>query len=217
MQRVGILGGTFDPPHLGHLILAEYAADALGLTDLLIVPAGDPPHKQHEMKTPIHHRLEMLKLATQDNPSFRISRVDIDRAGPHYSLEMVRIIQQMYPEADLFFVMGGDSFHDLPSWYQPEELIRLCRLGVMRRPLDGIEADMHAAVLPGLAARTIMIDAPILQISSSDIVERIRAGRSVRYLVPDIVLTYIKANRLYQNQAATYEKTDSSWTDGTHS
>lgn len=216
MQRIGILGGTFDPPHLGHLILAEYAADALGLTDLLFVPAGDPPHKQHETKTPIQHRLAMLRLATEDNTSFRISRVDIDRAGPHYSLEMVRIIQKLYPDADLFFVMGGDSFHDLPAWYQPEEMIRLCQLAVMRRPLDGIEANMHEAILPGLAARTVMIDAPILQISSSDIVERIRAGRSVRYLVPDSVLDYIKSNRLYQNQAIAHETTDSNWTDGAH-
>ncbi|MBZ0275097.1 MAG: nicotinate-nucleotide adenylyltransferase [Anaerolineae bacterium] len=213
MRRIGILGGTFDPPHLGHLILAEYAADALGLTDLLFVPAADPPHKQHEDKTPIDHRLAMLELATADNVSFRISRIDIDRAGPHYSLNMVQIIREEHPDAELFFVMGGDSFHDLPTWHRPDELIRLCKLGVMRRPLDGIEPDMHESLLPGLAARTVMIDAPILQISSSDIVRRIQTGRSVRYLVPEVVLAYIKTHDLYQNHKITHETSDTNWSD----
>lgn len=197
MQRIGILGGTFDPPHLGHLILAEHAADALGLAKLLFVPAADPPHKQHETKTPVHHRLRMLECAIQGNPRFSISRVDIDRPGPHYSVDMVRIIGKLYPDTELYFVMGSDSLRDLPRWYHPDELIRLCQLAVMRRPGDDVRLDMHAAVLPELAARVVMVDAPLIGISSTDISDRLRQGQSIRYLVPDTVLSYIQSHPIY--------------------
>ncbi len=198
MKRIGILGGTFDPPHVGHLILAEYSAEALNLAHLFFVPAADPPHKQDEVKTPVHHRLAMLEQAIADNERFSLSRIDIDRPGPHYSADTVRIVNNQFPDGDLYFIMGGDSFADLPAWHRPQEIVTRCKIAVMRRPYDHIQPDMHEAVLPGLAQRAIVIDAPLLEISSTDIAERLRRGRSVRYLLPDAVLHYITQHALYQ-------------------
>jgi len=203
-QRIGILGGTFDPPHIGHLILGEYSIDALDLTHLLFVPAADPPHKQNRAKTPITHRLAMLKLAIEGNPRFDLSHIDLDRPGPHYSLDTVKIAGTQFPGAELFFVMGGDSLRDLPKWHRPQELIALCKLAVMRRPGDNLDPGMHRAVLPGLERRVVMMDTPVLEISSTEIVNRLRHGQSVRYLVPDNVLSYIAEYGVYtdavQNQ-----------------
>jgi nicotinate-nucleotide adenylyltransferase len=198
IKRIGILGGTFDPPHVGHLILAEYSAEALDLSHLFFVPAADPPHKQDEVKTPVHHRLAMLEQAIADNERFSLSRIDIDRPGPHYSADTVRIVSSQFPDGDLYFVMGGDSFRDLPTWHHPQEIVARCKIAVMRRPYDQIQPDMHETVLPALAQRVIVIDAPLLEISSTDIAERLRQGRSVRYLVPDSVLDYITRHTLYQ-------------------
>ncbi len=198
MERIGILGGTFDPPHTGHLILAQHAVDAIGLSRLFFVPAANPPHKQQEAKTPVEHRLAMLDCATADNPQFGISRVDVDRPGPHYSVDMVRLLQDQYPHAELYFVMGGDSLRDLPKWNRPQELIRLCRIAVMRRPQSVISRDMHRETLPELADRLTIVDAPLIDISSTAIVARCAAGYSIRYLVPDAVIAYIKEHQLYR-------------------
>jgi nicotinate-nucleotide adenylyltransferase len=199
-RRIGILGGTFDPPHIGHLILAEYAGQALDLERLLFVPAGDPPHKQSEEKTPVEHRLAMLDCVVRDNPRFYISRIDIDRPGPHYSLDMVKLIAADYPDAELYFVMGGDSFHDLPLWHRPADLIELCQLAVMRRPDEAITPDMHEHVLPGLVKHVVMIDAPLIGVSSTMISERLAAGKTVRYLVGDDILDYIFTHGLYRSK-----------------
>lgn len=198
MERIGILGGTFDPPHIGHLILAQHALDAIGFSQLLFVPAAYPPHKQEEAKTPVEHRLAMLDCAIMDNPQFAISRVDVDRPGPHYSVDMVRLLQVDYPRAELYFIMGGDSLRDLPGWHQPQELIRLCKIAVMRRPQTTISRDMHRDVLPELAGRLTIVDAPLIDVLSTAIVARCTAGYSIRYLVPDAVLAYIKAHQLYR-------------------
>ncbi|MCA0453259.1 MAG: nicotinate-nucleotide adenylyltransferase [Chloroflexi bacterium] len=198
MERIGILGGTFDPPHVGHLILAQHAVGAIGLERLLFMPAADPPHKQQDAKTAVEHRIRMLDCATQDNPQFMISRIDVDRPGPHYSVDMMRLVQDEYPQAELYFIMGGDSLQNLPTWYQPRELLKLCRIAVMRRPQSEIPADLHAAVLPELADRLTIVDAPLIDISSTAIVSRFQAGLSIRYLVPDAVLDYINTNQLYR-------------------
>jgi nicotinate-nucleotide adenylyltransferase len=198
-QRIGILGGTFDPPHVGHLILGEYSIDALDLTHLLFVPAADPPHKQDRAKTPVEHRLAMLKLAIEGNSRFDLSHIDLDRPGPHYSLDTVKIVSAQFPDAELFFVMGGDSLRDLPKWHHPQELIALCKLAVMRRPGDNLNPGMHSAVLPDLERRVVMMDTPVLEISSTEIVNRLRQGKSVRYLVPDEVLGYIAEYGVYSN------------------
>jgi nicotinate-nucleotide adenylyltransferase len=205
-QRIGILGGTFDPPHVGHLILGEYSIDALDLTHLLFVPAADPPHKQDRAKTPVEHRLAMLKLAIKGNERFDLSRIDLDRPGPHYSLDTVKIVGAQFPSAELYFVMGGDSLRDLPKWHRPQELIALCKLAVMRRPGDNLNPGMHKAVLPGLEQRVVMMDTPVLEISSTEIINRLRQGKSVRYLVPDEVLAYIAEYGVYSDAAQKIQK-----------
>lgn len=201
-QRIGILGGTFDPPHNAHLILAQHAYEELGLTRVLFVPAGVPPHKTRT-RTNVQQRVDMLRIALDDVPYFQLSRVEIDRPGPHYTIDTVRIIQETNPAAELFFIMGGDVFRDLPSWDRPQEMFETCKLAVavMRRPgKDGsdLRADMHEFVIPGLRDYTIMLNSPLVEFSSTDIVERLTNGRSVRYMVPEPVLAYIKEHNLYQ-------------------
>ena len=135
MERIGILGGTFDPPHIGHLILAQHALGCDRFKPIAVCSCR-VIHRisSRKRKRPVEHRLAMLDCAIMDNPQFAISRVDVDRPGPHYSVDMVRLLQADYPQAELYFVMGGDSLRDLPKWHQPQELIRLCKIAVMRRP-----------------------------------------------------------------------------------
>ena len=199
MQRIGILGGTFDPPHIGHLVLAEYAAEALGFEQVLFVPAADPPHKRGETRTPIEHRQAMLTLAIADNPRFTLSRVDVDRPGPHYTVDMIRILQGEFPEAELYFVMGGDSLRDLPKWNRPQELINTCKLVVLQRPnMEIVTPDMHEERYPGSSERIIILNDPLLGFSSTGIVERLQVGKSIRYMTPDAVLAYIHEHQLYR-------------------
>ncbi len=197
MERVGILGGTFDPPHLGHLVLAEYAVEALGLSRVLFVPAGDPPHKRGLVRLPITHRLPMLALALAGIPHFEISRIDVDRPGPHFAVDMIRLLQAELPDASLYFLMGSDSFSDLPSWNRPQELVDSCQIVVLDRPGRDWSIEMHDATLPGLRDRVATIKFPRLGISSTEISKRLHAGLSVRYIIPDAVLSYITLNGLY--------------------
>ena len=199
-QRIGILGGTFDPPQMGHLILAEYSRETLQMDHILFVPVADHPVKQGETRLSLAHRLAMLELAICDNPCFSISHVDIDRGGPHFSADTVRFLRTQYPEAELYFVMGGDNLQSLPSWERASELYRCCRLAVMKRADEDIAPDMHDDVLPGLSKQVDIVDVPMLSVwlSSTYVVTRLRNNRSVRYLVPDKVLDYIATNNLYR-------------------
>lgn len=199
-QRIGILGGAFDPPQMGHLILAEYSRETLCIDHILFVPVADHPVKQGETRLPVRHRLAMLERAIKDNRSFSISRVDIDRQGPHYSADTVKIIQGQYPQAQLYFVMGGDNLRSLPSWKRAQDLYQSCRLAVMKRADEDIAAAMHDDALPGLSEKVDIVDVPMLSIwlSSTYVVERLRQNLSVRYLVPDNVLDYIARHRLYR-------------------
>lgn len=199
MKRIGILGGTFDPPHIGHLVLADCAIESLKLDLLLFVPAGDPPHKRGTTRLPAAQRAAMLECALEVDTRFKLSRVDLERPGPHYAVDTVRLIQAQYPDAELHFVMGGDSLRDLPTWHNPAALMQQCKFAVMRRAGAAASADMHEAVLPGLAERVVMIDAPLIELSSSEIVERLRAGKTVRYLVPQPVLDYIHTHQIYRD------------------
>lgn len=199
MHKIGILGGTFDPPQMGHLILGEYTKEALSLDHILFVPVADHPHKMDSTRQPIEHRLAMLQVAIADNDSFSISTVDIDRPGPHYSADTIAIIQEQYPESQLYFVMGGDNLRNLPTWKRARQLYERCRLAVMKRADEDISPDMHGDDLPGLAEKVDIIDVPLLSIwlSSTHVVERLKEGKSIRYLVPDPVLNYIKENNIY--------------------
>jgi nicotinate-nucleotide adenylyltransferase len=197
-SRLGIYGGTFDPPHLGHLILAETAADNLHLARVIFAPVADPPHKgPRDVHAPAEDRLAMTGRAIADNPRFALSRVDMDRPGPQYSVDTLRLLREDYPGADLYFLIGADSLRDLPAWSRPAELIQLARLGVVHR--RSVETDLESleVKVPGISRRITWIDAPRIEIASHVLIEQIAAGRSVRYQVPDAVYEYIKTHRLY--------------------
>ena len=203
-MRLGILGGTFDPIHFGHLLAAEETRVTLGLDRVLFAPAGDPPHKQGYPILPIAHRLVMVRLAISDNPAFAISTIDIDRPGPHYTVDTIRLLREEWAtDADeTFFTMGVDSLAHLLTWHQPAQLIQLCRLAVVARP--GFRADLTEleATLPGISHRLDWVEMPVLGISSSDLQRRVREGRSIRYQVPAAVAEYVAEHKLYRNNRA---------------
>lgn len=200
-MRLGVLGGTFDPIHLGHLILAEEARDRLRLDRVLLAPAADPPHKAGRRISPAEHRVRMVALAIADNPHLALSRVDVDRPGPHYTLDMVRLLLAEHgPETELFFLMGQDSLADLPTWHRPQELMALCRLAAFSRPDVPLDWEALEAALPGVREQVTLLPMPLLQISGSDLRQRVREGRTIRYQVPPAVEAYIYAQGLYRPQ-----------------
>jgi len=196
-KRLGVLGGTFDPPHYGHLVLAEAARVQLRLERVLFVPAGQPPHKPGRPITPAHHRVAMVEAAIADNPAFALSRVDLDRAGPHYTVEMLALLRQEYPGAELYFLMGEDSLVEFPTWRDPAGIVRQAHVAVMPRP--GYEPDLAALerAVPGVRERLVWLDAPWLDITASDLRRRVREGLPLRYLVPPPVEVYIREHRPY--------------------
>jgi nicotinate-nucleotide adenylyltransferase len=197
-MRLGILGGTFDPIHIGHLILAEESWYQLGLEKVLLVPAADPPHKRDRLLSPVDHRVAMIQLAIADNPHLELSRVDVDRPGPHYTVDMVHLLYDQYgPGTDLYFLMGLDSLADLPNWHQPQKLMELCNLVALTRPDSGLDWDSLEQSLPGIRWRVILLPMPELDISSTMIQQRVRQGRPIRYQVLPPVEDYIGAHGLY--------------------
>jgi nicotinate-nucleotide adenylyltransferase len=198
-RRVGILGGTFDPIHYGHLVAAEDCRAQLGLTEVLFVPAGHPPHKRNQQITPVANRLAMAELAIVDNPHFRLSRVDVDRPGPSYSVDMVQALQaELGPESQLFFILGRDSLLDLPTWHEPDRLAQLCQLVAVTRPgYPPLDLTQLNSVIPNARERIISLEVPELNLASSDIRRRVAEGRPIRYLVPESVRRYIKESGLY--------------------
>jgi len=203
-RRIGILGGTFDPPHHAHLILAQHAFEELSLDTVLFVPAGVPPHKENT-RTSLDDRLAMLKLALDEDTRFELSRVEIDRPGPHYTIDTVRIIQDQNPDDELFFIMGGDVYRDLPNWDRPQEMFETCKLAVavMRRPGPHgpeLRLDMHRNTIPDLEKNALLLTSPLVEFSSTDIVDRLARGRSIRYMVPEAVYHYINQRHLYQER-----------------
>jgi nicotinate-nucleotide adenylyltransferase len=198
--RLGILGGTFDPIHFGHLLAAEEARVTLRLDRVLFAPAGIPPHKQELSILPVAHRLAMVRLAIADNSAFAVTKIDIDRPGPHYTVDMISLLRDEWGiSADqTFFIMGADSLADLLTWHQPAQLIELCRLAVVARP--GYRPDLAKleAVLPDLSHRLDWAEMPVLGISSSDLQRRVREGRSIRYQVPAAVAHYVAEHGLYR-------------------
>jgi nicotinate-nucleotide adenylyltransferase len=197
-ERIGIFGGTFDPPHLGHLILACEIRSQLKLDRLLWVLTPNPPHKQERAITALAHRLAMVRLAIEDNPFFELSRVEINREGPHYTVETLQILQEENPHARLIYLMGGDSLRNFPSWHRPKEIVELCyEIGVMRRPGDQIDLSELDRKIPTLRAKLRYVDAPLLEIASSEIRHRAGAGLPIRYYLPEAVYAYIRAHGLY--------------------
>lgn len=201
-RRIGVFGGTFDPIHIGHLILAEEAWFQLGLDQVILVPAGDPPHKQGRRLSPVADRLRMCELAADDIDYLTVSRIDADRPGPHYTVDMVRILRdQLGPATDLYFLMGMDSLRDLPTWYCPNWLVENCKLVALSRPDVTIDWAALEAALPGVRERVVILDMPELEIASHAIQERVRTGRPIRHQVPRAVEEYIYAHGLYRANA----------------
>ncbi len=190
------MGGTFDPVHVGHLAIAEEAREAIGLDRILFVPAGTPPHKPASEVTPTAHRVAMVALAIQDNPAFDLSRIEVDRAGPSYTVDTV---ESLAHDADVTLILSAETFRDLPTWHEPERLFESARLAVV--PREGYPApdpEWLAAAFPGRADRVRYLEGPRLDLSSTALRARVAAGRSIRYLVPAAVADYIAANGLYR-------------------
>ena len=201
-MRVGIFGGTFDPPHIGHLILAEEAWFQLKLDAVIIVPAGDPPHKRNRRLSAATSRVRMVAAAIVGNDHFVLSRVDVDRPGPHYTIDMVRLLRDSLPAgSELFFLMGSDSLRDLPNWHLADRLVANCRLVALARHDVTLDWEYLEGALPGLHARVIQLDMPELEIASHILQERIRTGQPIRYQVPEAVEAIIAAEGLYREAA----------------
>lgn len=199
-MRLGVLGGTFDPIHFGHLLAAEEARVTLHLERVLFAPAGDPPHKQGHIISPVTHRLAMVRLAIVGNAAFAVTTVDVDRPGPHYTVDAIRLLREKWGIGadETFFLMGTDSLAQLLTWHQPARLVELCRLAVMARP--GYRPDLTEleAALPGLSARLDWVEMPVLDIAASDLRRRVGEGRSIRYQVPEAVAAYVAEHGLYR-------------------
>jgi len=198
-ERIGVFGGTFDPPHIGHLILAAEACEELRFDRLLWVLTPVPPHKLDQSITALEHRLAMLELAISDEPNFELSRIEIDRPEPHYTVDTMRLLGEEYPSAVLILLIGGDSLRDLPTWHRPADLVSACHeIGVIRRPDDSVDLSAWERQVPGTQAKVRFVDAPLLDISSRAIRRRIREKLSFRYYLSPSVYEYIKKNKLYR-------------------
>ncbi len=199
-KRIGVFGGTFDPIHIGHLILADEAHYQLDLDVVYLVPAADPPHKRERSLTRVEHRMQMAKLATVDTGYLHVSRMDADRPGPHYTADMVRLLQlQTGHAADLFFLMGMDSLRDLPTWHEAQWLVDHCTLVALTRHDVTLDWVALEAALPGVQQRVIILDMPELEIASSLIQQRVREGRPFGHQVPPRVEQYIRTHALYRH------------------
>lgn len=199
-MRIGVFGGTFDPPHVGHQILAEEAAGQLGLTRVLWVLTPNPPHKQERCISDDQTRLELVRAAAADNLLFEVSTIEFERPGPHFASDTLAVLALRYPGDELFYLMGGDSLHDLPTWHEPRVFLQRCDgLGVMRRPCDGVDLASLESVLPGISAKTHFVEAPLIDISASDIRARAATGKPFRYMLPPAVYQRIESAQLYHS------------------
>lgn len=189
-EKVGILGGTFNPPHLGHLIIAEQVKDQLDLDRILFMPTAEPPHSSTEKKTISSNlRVEMLDLALIDNPDFEIELIEVEQGGKNYSFDTMKALTDLYPGVEFYFIIGGDMIADLPTWHRIDELVELVQFVGIERP--GFIADTDYPI--------IMVDTTVTDISSSTIRDKVSRGCSIKYLVPTAVKEYIELEGLYKN------------------
>jgi nicotinate-nucleotide adenylyltransferase len=200
-HRIGIFGGTFDPIHIGHLILATEAWFQLRLDCVYLAPAGNPPHKQRRRMAPVEDRVRMAELATADVEYALISRIDADRPGPHYTSDLVRLLQkQAGPDTDIYFLMGMDSLRDLPTWHEARWLVDNARLVALSRHDVELDWEKLEAALPGVCSRVTILDMPELEIASHVIQQRVRNGQPIRHMVPRAVEAYIMKHGLYRSE-----------------
>lgn len=193
-DKVGILGGTFSPPHVGHLMMAEQVKDQLDLDKIFFMPTAQPPHSS-VTKTTIasETRVHMLELATIDNPDFEIERFEVDQGGKNYTYDTMKALIELYPTVDFYFIVGGDMIADMPSWYRIDELVQMVQFVGVNRPGYSVETDYPI----------IMVDMPMTDISSSTIRKKVEQGCSIRYLVPEDVRNYIALEGLYLDDGTT--------------
>ncbi len=193
LKRIGIFGGSFDPPHIGHLIIAELARRALDLDFVYLVPAYRPPHKAGKHASTARDRLRMTKLSVEGNPGLRVSNIEIRRRGVSYTVDTVNAFHRKFPDAQLFLIIGSDSLRQFQSWKHPGGILARATLAVYRRPHLGRKK-------PRLArGKVIWIKGPMIELASSDIRERILQGKSIHYMVRENVLAFIGRERLYRS------------------
>ena len=202
MAKVGLFGGSFDPIHCGHLVVAEQARERLALDRVVFVPGRRPPHKLGKRLAPAEHRLRMVELAVEGHAGFEVSDVELRREGPSYSLVTVQQLQAAHPDWDICFLIGADTLPELPTWYHIAELASVCQFAVFARPGESLD---DVAPLRGTlsdaqiaAIREHCFEIPLMGISSTDVRRRVGEGRSLRYLVPEPVRLYIHEHGLYR-------------------
>ena len=201
MSDIGLLGGTFNPPHLGHLVMAQEAYDQLDLDRVLLLPVAIPPHKEAREDPGAGARLDLCRLAIGDDERFGVSSLEVDRGGASYTVDTLKMFHDLDPEHDLIFIVGGDMAQSLPAWREPEAILRLARLAVAER--EGVRREDIARRLEPLhdGDRVLFFDMPRIDISSSAVRRRVAEGRSIRYLVPDAVAAAIADRGLYRQAA----------------
>jgi nicotinate-nucleotide adenylyltransferase len=199
-MRLGLMGGTFDPVHVGHLVIAEAAREEFRLDQVVWIPAGDPPHKDRKVSDQ-EHRYAMAVLATASHPDFVVSRLELEREGPSYALDTIRHFRKQVKPQELFFITGADAILEILTWHRHDEVIRQCRFVAATRP--GYDLGRLRRLLPdAYMDRIHVFSAPEVDVSSTGIREKLAAGRSVRYLVPEPVEQYLTKHRLYQSRAS---------------
>ena len=204
IERLGIFGGTFDPIHFGHLFLAEEARIRFGLDRVLLIPNGRPPHKDGLARASGNHRFEMTRLAAAGNPAFECSRVELERPGMSYTIDTLALLREQNPSADLLYITGVDTAAELMTWRRPGEVVQLARIVAATRP--GYDAQTLLRRLPdAIRERVSLLETTALDISSTDIRQRVQHGEAVRYLTPDSVLEYIEGHGLYLPEAGSGE------------
>jgi nicotinate-nucleotide adenylyltransferase len=198
-MKIGVLGGTFDPVHLGHLFIAEEARVTLDLSEILLVPAGQPLLKPAHPITPAEHRLQMLRLAIADIPHFTVLTIEIERNGPSYSVDTIAELRGQYGSGDeIFFILGWDSLAQLPEWREPSRIIKMCYLVAVPRPgCQRPDLKVLETAAPGISQRVVFLEKPQIDISASAIRELVARGKPINHLVPEPVAEYIIKHELY--------------------
>ena len=199
-RRIGVIGGTFDPIHYGHLVAAQECAAVLGCEKVLFVPAHEPPHKLEEIVTAATHRAAMVEIAIADNPRFVLSTVELDRGGVSYTVDTLRTLREELGGAELHFIVGIDALLDLPGWHDPAGILRTAFVAAVSRPgYPEVDFGVLEQIMPGATHRVRIVPMPGHDISSTDLRERLATGRPVRYLLPDAVIAYAAAHGLYRD------------------
>lgn len=205
-MRIGIFGGTFDPIHLGHLVLAERCREECRLDEVWFVPAALPPHKLTSVISSAKARTEMIEFAIAGNPHFKLSRIELERTGPSYTVTTLEDLTREDPDRELFLLVGADSIHDLPTWREPQRILEMATVVGVNRGRTFLQDDAHKQLVTQLgeksAARVRFVEMPAIDISATDIRERVTRGASIRYLVPRAVEMYLAEQRLYSGSSS---------------